>query len=100
MKQLFMTIHKALHDPSVKTVNVNGEEKVIETKGDNNLRYVTIWDEGKQWEVVQQNPKTASVYAARARKGEKITWIIPLEHGFRITYKPWHSITDETLPDV
>lgn len=98
MKQFYVEIHKALHDPSIKKVTVNGVDYKISEKGANKLRYVIITDEGRQWEVIQQNDRTSSSYGARARGGEKLSWKIPVEHGVRLqtSTNPWQLIKDDT----
>lgn len=98
MKQLFVDIHKQLHT-NVDEIVINGiPTKVQINKDKDNLRYVIFKDKSQEYEIVQQNPNTKSVYATRAREGEKISWLIPRMAGCRLSYG-WKAITDYTLID-
>ena len=94
MKRLFIDIHRALHNPKQKQIKINGTPTEIQTnpKG---LRFVVFKDDGKEWEIVQQNPNTSSTYAKRAQEGEKISWLIPYYFGYR-RQDGWKVITEST----
>ena len=95
MKKIYIDIHHALHNKGQKRIKINGTPTEVQTNT-NGLRYVVFKDtDGKEWEIVQQNPKTQSSYAKRAQEGEKISWLIPHYMGFR-KGDGWKVITDST----
>ena len=94
MKKIFIDIHKALHNLKQKQIKINGTPTEIQTNTEG-LRFVIFKDGDKEWEIVQQNPKTASAYAKRAQDGEKISWLIPYYFGFR-KQDGWKVITEST----
>jgi len=94
MKKVFIDIHRAIHNPKQKKIVINGTPTEIQTdpKG---LRFVVFKDDEKQFEIIEQNPRTASTYAKRAQEGEKISWLIPHYFGVRKA-DGWKVITDST----
>lgn len=90
MKQAYITIHQAIHDPNAKEVTVDGLVKPIRVLERNGCRYVDHWDpEDGAIRFMEQNKNSKSDYARRARSGEKITW------GTR-DRKPWILVTDKS----
>ena len=94
MKKLFIEIHRALHS-NAKRVNINGKSVAVDVN-DQKLRCVYFEDEGKKWEMVQQNPNTVSRFGERARNGEKISWLIPIYFGTTRLQNGWQAIDDKT----
>ena len=99
MKQVYLDIHKAIHNLKQKKVVINTQPVEIQTNKQNNCRFVVFKDsDGKEYEIIQQNPNTQSSYAQRARDGEKISWVIPYYFGVRKS-DGWKVITDSTTLD-
>jgi hypothetical protein len=65
-------IHLAIHKLTVNSFDLDGRDFII-TISNNGCRMVTV--EGHT--IVEQNIHKTSSYAARARRGERITWVIP-----------------------
>ena len=99
MEQLFLDIHRALHDLNIRklkiTVDDKEQELVITEKGRQKMRYVILEKRNRQYEVIQQNIESSSPFGTRARNGEKISWIIPLQYNTRLRDN-WLVITDTT----
>ena len=94
MKKVFIDAHRAIHNPKQKKLMIDGTPTEIQTNPEG-LRYVIIKEGSKEYEVVQQNPKTRSAYAQRAKEGENISWLIPHYFGSR-RLDGWKVITDST----
>lgn len=76
----YILIHKALHDRDAHEVTVEGMVYPIKVHKTNGYRFVEgVQMKGKTFYVAQQNLKKASIYASRARKGERISWVIEKE---------------------
>jgi serine/threonine protein kinase len=69
-----LKVHEALHKSEVGTVSIGGVVSKIQSKSVNNanIRFVDI--SGHRF--IQQDPHTNNVWASRAKKGNKITWIM------------------------
>lgn len=107
MKADYINIHKALHDPTKTTVQVSMADNQlfmttlpIKVAG-NGCRYVEYEDNKLgDTHIMVQNPNTPSGYAARAKRGEHLTWVIPVKNGVkRYGAGPWQLITDSDKPD-
>lgn len=94
MKKVYIDIHKALHNKSQKTIKIGDAQFSIQTRVDG-LRFVIYEDKDGQFEIIEQNPNTRSIFADRARNGEKISWLIPMYYGYR-TNKGWQVIDSRT----
>lgn len=90
-------IHRALHSGRL-TVSINDITYNIKTLS-NGCRSVIVKQGKSTFEYVTQNPNTKSDFAQRAKKGERLTWRIPIIAGLRGSGK-WVLITDkdEDLP--
>lgn len=87
-------IHKALHSDRF-TLSLGKATYKIE-KLANGCRSVIVEEDGKSFEYVTQNPKTKSLFAERARGGERLTWKIPIIAGVRAS-NGWVLITDTDI---
>jgi len=79
-----LKIHIALHDRTVKSVDVQGETFTISTN-DSDCRYSVI----HQLTFIEQNKTKASKYATMAIDGHKVTWVV---NGGR-----WGLVVDKTV---
>ena len=67
----YIIIHKAIHQDA-SDVKINGTKYHI-AKRSNGLKSVKIPGFGT---FIEQNPHESSEYAKKAKKGDKITWLI------------------------
>jgi len=79
-----LKIHNALHDRTVKSVDIQGETFTISTN-DSDCRFAVI----HQLTFIEQNKTKASKYATMAIEGHKVTWVV---NGGR-----WGLVVDKTL---
>lgn len=73
----YLLVHKALHSRDAAEVEIMGQVYPILCHRVNRYRFVEFWDaDGVKVVIAQQNVMKASRYADRARRGERITWIM------------------------
>lgn len=84
-EEIFKTISNALHDSTVKAINIAGSDYPISLHS-NGCRHVKIG----ATDYIQQNPDKESAYAILAREGHKITW------GMR-SMGQWALIVDDRI---
>jgi hypothetical protein len=73
---ILLQLHRLLHSPSY-SAKVKGALYKVQI-ANNGCRYVDVHTkELGQLRLMVQNKTKASAYAARARAGETLTWIIP-----------------------
>jgi len=86
-KPLWLELHKLLHSID-DSVTIRGNKFSVEKSG-NNLRMVKFYDSDYgALTIVEQNPGKLSPHGARARAGETLSWVIPV-NAFR-----WHLIDE------
>lgn len=84
-------VHKALHTPSMNSVTIGGLLVPIYV-APNGCRSCDLNDTlTGHVRVIAQNAKKSSSYAQRARNGETISWIMPLNEHNRV-HGGWTSI--------
>lgn len=83
MREAYITIHHALHSDADVVILQEKDYPIL--KASNGCRYVTF--EGVK--IMEQNKHKTSTYSARARAGEKITWVM--------TEPSWILIDDATI---
>lgn len=80
--QEYLVIHLLLHNPSADRVVIYDQDVPIR-KHKQGYRFVQFYTpENDLVTIAQQNLMKASVYADRARKGERISWIMPRGKGW------------------
>lgn len=96
MKQEYITIHRAIHDPAKKYVTVGVVRYPIEVSERNHCRYVDWVDPvtGQNIQFMEQNKRTKSRFAKSAKEGARITWGIPMTNGNRSG--KWIMVTDNS----
>ena len=72
MRDIWLTIHRSLHNENCLSINIDGKSLPIKIAA-NDCRYLK-WDDNTTFMV--QNPDKSSSYAKRARDGEQLTWVI------------------------
>lgn len=74
LKEEYINMHDAIHDPEATSVVINGITYPIEFTKNTNLRHVKYKENNTPITFIEQNTKANSDYARRARDGENITW--------------------------
>lgn len=77
-EQIFERAHEALHTPTAESISI-GAMNVPITVAPNGCRQVHIHDIAcGNVKIMAQNWKKSSPHAERARSGETLSWVIPL----------------------
>lgn len=81
IKNSWLKVHRALHTIGVESVEIHGIEHPIQ-KGINGCRFVKFRDfDLGPVTMMEQNYYKNSSYAARARAGETLSWVMPKRGG-------------------
>lgn len=76
IKSYWLQIHRALHS-DMKSITIGGRAYPV-LVATNGCRYVKGTDKDLgPITIMEQNPNKSSRYAARARAGETLSWVIP-----------------------